>query len=103
MDELKEPIEDAFQMPPDTNVRHLDRVHSERHGDEPRGLAPEKIESRESSIPSSPPRADPAERDGDPKRRSLLRPILFALLPIALVIGGYLYVTGGALMETDNA
>ena len=37
------------------------------------------------------------------KRRSLLRPVLFALLPIALAVGGYVYVTGGAVMETDNA
>lgn len=37
------------------------------------------------------------------RRRSLKRPILFALLPIALVAGGYFYVTGGQIMETDNA
>ncbi len=37
------------------------------------------------------------------KRRSPTRPILFALLPIALVIGGYYYVTGGQIMSTDNA
>ena len=28
---------------------------------------------------------------------------MFALLPVALVVGGYLYVTGGAVMSTDNA
>ncbi|YBV93830.1 HlyD family secretion protein (plasmid) [Phyllobacteriaceae bacterium JZ32] len=37
------------------------------------------------------------------KRRGKLRPILFALLPVALVIGGYFYVTGGEIMSTDNA
>jgi membrane fusion protein, multidrug efflux system len=37
------------------------------------------------------------------KRRSPTRPILFALLPIALVAGGYFYVTGGQIMSTDNA
>ncbi|QND47201.1 HlyD family secretion protein [Rhizobium lusitanum] len=37
------------------------------------------------------------------KRRSPTRPILFALLPVALVIGGYYYVTGGQIMSTDNA
>jgi membrane fusion protein, multidrug efflux system len=36
-------------------------------------------------------------------RRSLTRPLLFALLPIALVAGGYFYVTGGQIMSTDNA
>ena len=28
---------------------------------------------------------------------------MFALLPVALVIGAYFYVTGGAVMSTDNA
>jgi membrane fusion protein (multidrug efflux system) len=36
-------------------------------------------------------------------RRSRLRPTLFALLPIALIAGGYLYVTGGEVMSTENA
>lgn len=103
MDELKEPVKDALQVPADTNVRHLDRARSERRGDEPQRPAPEKIEARESSSPSSHPKAEQVQPDANSKQRSLLRPILFALLPIALVIGGYLYVTGGAVMETDNA
>jgi membrane fusion protein (multidrug efflux system) len=37
------------------------------------------------------------------KKRSLKRPLLFALLPVALLLGGYFYVTGGAIMSTDNA
>jgi membrane fusion protein (multidrug efflux system) len=36
-------------------------------------------------------------------KRSLKRPLLFALLPVALVLGGYFYVTGGTVMSTDNA
>ena len=31
------------------------------------------------------------------------RPLMFALLPVALVVGGYFYVSGGAVMSTDNA
>lgn len=31
------------------------------------------------------------------------RPLLFALLPVALVAGGYFYVTGGQIVSTDNA
>jgi membrane fusion protein (multidrug efflux system) len=38
-----------------------------------------------------------------PKKRNWKRPLLFALLPIALVIGGYEYATGGRVMTTDNA
>ena len=37
------------------------------------------------------------------RRRRPLRPLLFALLPVALVAGGYEYVTGGQVMSTDNA
>jgi len=47
--------------------------------------------------------AEPAPAITPVRRRSLKRPILFALLPIALVAGGYFYVTGGQIMETDNA
>ncbi|MBA8879840.1 HlyD family secretion protein [Phyllobacterium myrsinacearum] len=36
-------------------------------------------------------------------RRSRTRSILFAALPIALIVGGYFYVTGGQVMSTDNA
>ena len=36
-------------------------------------------------------------------RRRWLRWILFALLPLALIAGGYWYVTGGRVMSTDNA
>jgi membrane fusion protein (multidrug efflux system) len=32
-----------------------------------------------------------------------MRPTLFALLPVALLVGAYEYVTGGATMSTDNA
>lgn len=44
---------------------------------------------------ASPARAKP--------RRSLTRSVLFALLPVALAVGGYYYVVGGQVMTTDNA
>jgi membrane fusion protein (multidrug efflux system) len=37
------------------------------------------------------------------RKRGLLRPLLFAALPVALVVGGYEFVTGGQVMSTDNA
>jgi membrane fusion protein (multidrug efflux system) len=40
---------------------------------------------------------------GTPRRRRWLRPVLFLLLPVALVLGGYAYVTGGRIMSTENA
>ncbi|WP_426239304.1 HlyD family secretion protein [Pararhizobium sp. DWP1-1-3] len=59
----------------------------------------------EAKINTAPPAsADPAPAAGIVRRRrSLKRPILFALLPIALIAGGYFHVTGGQIMETDNA
>ena len=37
------------------------------------------------------------------RRRDRVRWILFALLPLALIVAGYLYVTGGRIMSTDDA
>jgi len=44
-----------------------------------------------------------ARADAPAAPRSLRRPLLFALLPVGLVIGSYAYATGGAIMSTDNA
>src|ERR1044072_2430967 len=54
---------------------------------------------------NSAPAAAVAAPGGNKVRRprSLTRPILFALLPVALVVGGYYYVNGGQVMSTDNA
>ena len=38
-----------------------------------------------------------------PAQKSWRRTLMFALLPVALIAGGYFYVTGGAAMSTDNA
>jgi membrane fusion protein (multidrug efflux system) len=45
--------------------------------------------------------ASPARSSGAGRR--ILRWVLFALLPIALLAGGYFYVTGGQVMSTDDA
>ena len=37
------------------------------------------------------------------RRRDRVRWALFALLPLALLAGGYFYVTGGQIMSTDDA
>jgi membrane fusion protein (multidrug efflux system) len=51
---------------------------------------------------------DPVVRSGPPEqpqptKRRWLRPTLFAALPVALIAGGYWYVTGGKLMSVDDA
>jgi membrane fusion protein (multidrug efflux system) len=53
--------------------------------------------------PSDEPPRVPAAPDSVRPRRSLRRPLVFALLPLVLIVGGYFYVTGGAVMSTDNA
>jgi membrane fusion protein, multidrug efflux system len=45
----------------------------------------------------------PAAAKAAPSWRSLRRPLMFALLPLALLVAGYFYVTGGAVMSTDDA
>jgi membrane fusion protein, multidrug efflux system len=44
-----------------------------------------------------------ADRGLPLRRRDRVRWVLFALLPIALVVGGYYYFTGGQVMSTDDA
>ena len=53
--------------------------------------------------PALPPRDSERPAGRRTPKTSLRRPLLFALLPLALVVGGYFYVTGGAVMSTDNA
>lgn len=53
---------------------------------------------------TTPPTATPTIAASAPQAgRSRTRRLLFALLPIALVAGGYYYVVGGQVMSTDNA
>jgi membrane fusion protein, multidrug efflux system len=58
---------------------------------------------RPEARPSDPPRDVPAVASSAKSKRSLRQPLMFALLPVALMAGGYFYVTGGAVMSTDNA
>ena len=91
----------------------------ERHDDEPTPTARERDPAstpreRVAPRPAPEPRKAVAEAPAAPvvtppaavvprAKRRVLRPLLFALLPVALVAGGYSYVTGGQVMSTDNA
>jgi membrane fusion protein (multidrug efflux system) len=46
--------------------------------------------------------APPSMAPARPKRR-WVRGLLFLLLPVALIVGGYEYITGGQIMSTDDA
>ena len=54
-----------------------------------------------SDVPTGTPSA--AENAPGHSRRRWVRGTLFALLPLALIAGGYWYVTGGQVMSTDDA
>jgi membrane fusion protein (multidrug efflux system) len=93
---------------PEDKIRHLTRPTPEPRGSKPSGVvkpeakvAPDDRKS-ETRPTAEPPPAAPAASAVAPKK-SLRRPLLFALLPVALMVGGYFYVTGGAVMSTDNA
>ncbi len=53
--------------------------------------------------PDVQPHQPPAEVKEPWSRRNWLRRGLFALLPLALIVGSYWYVTGGQVMSTDDA
>jgi len=64
--------------------------------------APEGEAPKPAPAAAEAPRPGPAKPANAPKR-GWKRPLLFALLPGALVAGGYFYVTGGQITSTDNA
>ena len=59
--------------------------------------APQEQPERPAQTPSLPVKAPRSSR------RQWLRRVLFALLPLALIAGGYGYVSGGRILSTDNA
>ena len=94
----------------------LDEIREARHGGSAGDNArhnPIRPEAPRLETPrSDSPKADatrvtaearPAVAPAAKRKRRLLRPLLFALLPVALVAAGYIYVTGGQIMSTDNA
>jgi membrane fusion protein, multidrug efflux system len=100
-DEIQ-PDQQAAEQAPDQVIRLDDRKPApavdEGRTEGPAALDPNP--QREAVQPAPAPVAAPAPQK---PKRSLKRPLLFALLPVALVIGGYYYVTGGQIMTSDNA
>ncbi|MBV6821625.1 HlyD family secretion protein [Pseudomonas sp. PD9R] len=66
-----------------------------------------RMEGPSSTEPPTPNlrHAEGEQSDAPPVRpkRQRARVALFTLLPIGLLVGGYLYVTGGQIISTDNA
>ena len=67
------------------------------------GEAPNPENRKPEVMPPEEPRGGAVAASAPAPKKSWRRPLMFALLPVALVVGGYLYVTGGAVMSTDNA
>jgi len=68
---------------------------------EPQPAAPDNVTEIRRAEPKAAVQPAPASIARPPRNRK--RTVLFALLPIALVAGGYAYVRGGQVMSTDNA
>lgn len=87
----------------EANVHRLDRslsIANERPG-AARVTRPE--DRKPEASPSGEPRGSQVAASAPVSRKSQRRTVMFALLPVVLIVGGYFYVTGGAVMSTDNA
>src|SRR5258708_13421820 len=96
---------DGKTLAVEAKVHRLDRspsIASERPGTA-EGKAPRPEDRKPEASPPGEPRGSQAAASTPAPKKSLRRPLLFALLPVALIAGGYFYVTGGAVMSTDNA
>jgi membrane fusion protein, multidrug efflux system len=86
----------------EASVHRLDRsppIANERPGTAAR--APE--DRKPEGLPLGEPHGRQVAASAPAPKKSMRRPLMFALLPVALIVGGYFYVTGGAVMSTDNA
>ncbi|MGA8321783.1 MAG: HlyD family secretion protein [Xanthobacteraceae bacterium] len=69
-----------------------------------RKLKPVPQPERDKAVTSAPRLADrPSGVAHEFDRRRMTRWALFGLLPVALLVGGYVYFTGGKIMSTDDA
>src|SRR6202045_2925569 len=87
----------------EANVHHLDRSPPIANERPATAEAPRPEDRKPEPVPSEGPRGRQAAASPPAPKRSWRRTLLFALLPVALIVGGYFYVTGGAVMSTDNA
>jgi membrane fusion protein (multidrug efflux system) len=59
--------------------------------------------SRETEVRDVGPPPNPGSDSVDAAKKSLRRPLMFALLPLALIVGAYWYITGGQVVSMDDA
>jgi membrane fusion protein, multidrug efflux system len=93
----------------DETVRRLGRLADAAKDASPFGqAAPPDVRvlkpgSRETEVKAVGPPPNPGPDALDAPKKPLLRPLMFALLPLALVIGAYWYITGGQVVSMDDA
>jgi membrane fusion protein, multidrug efflux system len=92
---------DRFDAPVSLRRDHISEIRdrNDKTAEAPatkRDVPPEQPE-RPGAKPST------AEQTPRSSRRRWIRRALFALLPLALIVGSYWYVTGGKVMSTDDA
>jgi len=89
----------------EASAHRLDRsppIASERPGTAEAEM-PRPEDRKPEALPPGEPHGRPVAANAPAPKKSMRRPLMFALLPVVLVVGGYFYVTGGAVMSTDNA
>src|SRR3979490_702601 len=87
----------------EANVHRLARtppIANERRGT---AEAPRPEDRKPEPVPSEEARGRHLTTSAPAPKKSWRRTLLFALLPVALIAGGYFYVTGGGGVATDNA
>src|SRR6202048_4232808 len=87
----------------EANVHHLDRSPPIANERPATAEAPRPEDRKPEPVPSEGTRGRQAAASPPAPKKSWRRTLLFALLPVALIAGGYFYVTGGAGMSADNA
>jgi membrane fusion protein, multidrug efflux system len=89
-------------LPTETDEAPAARLYAPREKpDWPPREEPEQPPQEQPGPPIDRP-SEPEKQQQTPRQR-WLRWSLFALLPLALIVGGHWYVTGGRVMSTDNA
>src|SRR3984957_20085753 len=94
----------------DDRVRRLGRPagdakdaspHGEVASPDVRALKPgdREVEAKDAVERPLHPEADTV----DARKKSRLRPLMFGLLPLALIVGAYWYITGGQVVSMDDA
>jgi membrane fusion protein, multidrug efflux system len=109
-------LNEAVSSPPDGDGVRDDRVHrlgrpagDAKDAPPPGQAAPPEVRalkpaSREAEVKDAvEPAPNPGPDNVDAAKKSPLRPLMFALLPLVLIIGAYWYITGGNVVSMDDA